>query len=183
MKLKETTRKRPTLKNPDTVIQEIEKFLLAGKRILLVSHIDPDGDAIGTLLAFAFYLKEIGKEYLAVMDSGIPYKYQFLPGIEEIKPVEQLDPGASFDTVLVLECPTLERAGRATAFINDRTTLINIDHHQDAELFGKVNWLDTEVSSVGEMAFEYFDKIGFKLSPAIAENLYTAILTDTGRFR
>ena len=183
MSLKEKTKKKTTANNPDSAIKETEKLLKAAGRILLVSHVDPDGDAVGTLLAFASYLKSLGKEYTAVRDSGIPHKYMFLPGVEAIKPVEQSDRDISFDTALVLECPTLERAGKAGELIKENMTVINIDHHQDAVPFGTVNWLDTGVSSVGEMAFEYFEKVGFKLSPEVAEQLYTAILTDTGRFR
>jgi len=183
MNLKEKTKKNLTKNKPDTKILEIEKLLLTGNRILLVSHVDPDGDAVGTLLAFAFYLKDIGKDYVLVRDSGIPHKYKFLPGIEQIKSFKEIDQAVSFDVALVLECPTLERAGRTADLISDNTAIINIDHHQDATEYGIVNWLDTRASSVGEMAFEYFEKVGFSLSPQIAEQLYTAILTDTGRFR
>lgn len=151
--------------------------------MLIVTHMDPDGDALGTQLAFAAYLKDSGIEAQPVRDDVVPGKYRFLVGVEDVPRFDQLDPGAKFDTVLFLECPTIERGGRVKELLNDNITIINIDHHQDNGGFGSVNWVDSQKSSVGEMAFEYLAQVGFDISPVIAEYLFTAILTDTGRFR
>jgi len=164
-------------------IQKIEKLLQDSRQILVVSHIDPDGDAVGTQLAFAAYLEDLGKKVYLVRDSEIPGKYLFLPHVEDIKKVEDFPPGLEIDTALILECPTMERIGSATGFLNDRVKTVNIDHHQDSTPFATVNWIDTGASSVGEMAFEYFAVMGYDISAEVAELLYTAILTDTGRFR
>ncbi|MDD5425988.1 MAG: bifunctional oligoribonuclease/PAP phosphatase NrnA [candidate division Zixibacteria bacterium] len=183
MNLNEKT-KLSNFTNPHKdLILEIEKFFLRSRKIMVVSHVDPDGDAVGTQLAFAAYLEDSGKEVYLVRDSEIPYKYLFLPGVEKIKPVAAIKSLSDIDTALVLECPTLERTGRAIEFIKDRVKIINIDHHQDAVSYGTVNWIDTKASSVGEMACGYFLQVGYGLTPAVAEHLYTAILTDTGRFR
>jgi len=155
----------------------------SARRVVVVTHIDPDGDAIGTQLAFGEYLKALGRDYVLVRDSDIPAKYSFLPGIESIVPVASLNGDLAFDLVLVLECPSHLRMGTAARLVSDRATVINIDHHPDSNVGGDVDWIDTGASSVGEMAFEYFRSIGFEITPRVATQLYTAILTDTGRFR
>lgn len=177
---------KTTRSKPDSYLRtlsRIQEILEGSDRVLIVTHMDPDGDALGTQLAFAAYLKHVGVEAQAVRDDVVPSKYRFLVGVEDVPGFDQLDPGATFDTVLFLECPTIERGGRVNEFLNDTVTIVNIDHHQDNDGFGSVNWVDNQKSSVGEMTFEYFTQVGFAISPVVAEYLFTAILTDTGRFR
>jgi phosphoesterase RecJ-like protein len=183
--MRSTERKKTvkTIVSAESLINKIDDIIRNSEHILIATHIDPDGDAIGTQLAFGEYLKALGKKYIMVRDSDIPDKYKFLPGINNIRQVSEIKETLQFDTALILECPTLERLGEAKRFISGDVTLINIDHHQDSQPFGKINWIDTGASSVGEMAFEYFQEMDAELSPDMAVQLYTAILTDTGRFR
>lgn len=163
--------------------EAINRIFNRAQRILVVSHIDPDGDAIGTQLAFGEFLQSRGKDVLMVRDSEIPDKYQFLANIGSIVEARNLDGEFEIDAVLVLECPNLQRAGSVSRLLTPGVPVINIDHHRDNAMFGDVNWVDIQPSSVGEMAFEYMRQEGVTLTPTIAECLYTAILTDTGRFR
>ncbi|MDH4035712.1 MAG: bifunctional oligoribonuclease/PAP phosphatase NrnA, partial [candidate division Zixibacteria bacterium] len=165
------------------LLSRIQEILLGSSRVLIVTHMDPDGDALGTQLAFAKYLRDVGIEAQPVMDDDVPDKYRFLDGVQDVPRLDQFDPDAKFDTVLFLECPTIDRGGRVGRLLNDKMTIINIDHHQDNGGFGAVNWVDSSVSSVGEMAYEYFRQVGYEISPVVAQYLFTAILTDTGRFR
>lgn len=162
---------------------EIRSILEASQRVLVVSHIDPDGDALGTQLAFGPYLRSLGKDVYLVRDSEIPDKYRFLPGVDKIVLDGSLPADLKIDTGLVLECPNLKRAGSAAQRLTNGVKIINIDHHQDSSEYGNVNWIDTGASSVGEMAYEYFEAVGFEVDADVATCLYTAILTDTGRFR
>jgi phosphoesterase RecJ-like protein len=164
-------------------IAGIRPLLESCKRPLVVSHIDPDGDAIGTQLAFGEYLRRIGAPPTLVRESEIPSKYQFLAGVEQVIPVGDISAGTEFDLAVVLECPSMDRLGSAAQLIGERTTVINIDHHQGNVLSAAVSWVDVSASSVGELAYEYFQGIGFEIDPVMATHLYTAILTDTGRFR
>ncbi|MEW5994645.1 MAG: bifunctional oligoribonuclease/PAP phosphatase NrnA [Candidatus Zixiibacteriota bacterium] len=164
-------------------ISEIRGLLERSQRVLVASHIDPDGDAIGTQLAFGGYLKALGKEAFLVRDAEVPVKYRFLDGADAIRHVSEHRDDLSIDTALILECPNADRIGEAGRFLTTDIQVINIDHHRDNRNFGTVNWVDPSASSVGEMACEYFREVGFQITPAIAEQLYTAILTDTGRFR
>lgn len=150
---------------------------------MVVSHIDPDGDALGTQLAFGQYLRDLGKRVFLLRDSAIPDKYQFLPGIGEIATATSISGLLDIDTAVVLECPSIDRMGTARRFLSDTVRVINIDHHRDSNEFGAVNWIDTRASSVGEMVADYFQAVGYIPNRDVATQLYTAILTDTGRFR
>ena len=164
-------------------LDAIRDCLNKAERVLVASHIDPDGDAIGTQLAVAQHLRDIGKQVVLVRDGDIPDKYRFLNGSDKITPVEELSGRLAVDTAVILECPTLERIGGASKHIGDDVTIVNIDHHRDNDNFGAINWLNTEASSVGEMICEYLIAVGYEISVPVAEQLYTAIMTDTGRFR
>jgi len=163
--------------------QEIQTILDKSRRILVVSHVDPDGDAIGTQLAFGHYLRDLGKEVLMVRDSVISSKYLFLPEVDSIFEIESLGNQSAFDVAVVLECPTRDRMGAVAQLISPNTRVINIDHHPANILEAEVRWVDTALSSVGEMTFEFFQSVGYTVGPEVATQLYTAILTDTGRFR
>ncbi len=164
-------------------IEKIQEALTESRRVLVASHIDPDGDAVGTQLAMGRYLRDLGKEVHMLIDSQIPEKYKFLPDIDRIVHVARLEGEPLFDTALVLECPTVQRLGTIERFLHDKMTVVHIDHHLDSDPFANINWVDLTASSVGEMAWEYFSKVGYAIKPSVAEQLYTAVLTDTGRFR
>ncbi|MEW5795454.1 MAG: bifunctional oligoribonuclease/PAP phosphatase NrnA [Candidatus Zixiibacteriota bacterium] len=164
-------------------ITRIQQILEQCRRPLVVSHIDPDGDAIGTQLAFGSYLQAIGKSVNMLRESDVPAKYLFLPGVEQIAVAGGIDQTVSYDVAVVLECPSLNRLGTVARFIGEATKVINIDHHPENELQADVSWVDVKASSVGEMAYDYFRQVGFEIEADMATNLYAAILTDTGRFR
>ncbi|MDZ4723030.1 MAG: bifunctional oligoribonuclease/PAP phosphatase NrnA [candidate division Zixibacteria bacterium] len=164
-------------------IDEIHDRIASASTVLVVSHIDPDGDALGTQLACGHYLTEIGKTVVMTHDSNIPVKYHFLPEIEKIVRADTLDKTQRFDVALVLECPVIDRAGNSAHYLAQSDTIINIDHHRDNNHYGHINWLDVSASSVGQMMFEYFAQTGYRIPQSVAEHLYTAVLTDSGRFR
>ena len=175
--------KTETVHAADGIMRRLRELLEASHGLLVVTHIDPDGDAIGTQLAFGCYFRDLGWPATLIRNSAIPAKYRFLPGADAILPTEQLSSRAPFDTVLVLECPNRDRLGSAAVFLERARTVINIDHHPVNSLSADLSWVDPAASSVGEMAFEYFGTVGYEIGPDVASQLYTAILTDTGRFR
>lgn len=170
-------------KEPQPPVKEIDQILEQSETVLVASHLDPDGDALGSQLAFASYLKDLGKKVVLVRDGDIPEKYRFLDGITDIPQFEELDKTLSIDTAVILECPTPDRIGKAKTLLNENIKIINIDHHRDNDGFGYLNWFNINASSVGEMVFEYFEKKNYNLTREIAECLFVAIMTDTGRFR
>lgn len=162
---------------------EIQRAIEQARVIYVGSHMDPDGDSLGTQLAVASYLRSLGKRVLLCRDGNIPDKYRFLPGVSEIPDHGQVEIKEMIDTALILECPNRARLGGGEKLIGETTSIINIDHHYDNAIYGQVNWVNSEASSVGEMIYEYLRFAKYALSVDEATLLYTAILTDTGRFR
>ncbi|MDF1545104.1 MAG: bifunctional oligoribonuclease/PAP phosphatase NrnA [bacterium] len=173
-----------TEQNIIQLFSRMNETIDSAQTILVASHIDPDGDALGTQLAFAAYLKSIDKQVILVRDGNIPDKYLFLPGVNEIPYTsEEFLDALEFDTAIILECPDPKRIGRTNELLDSSVRILNIDHHLDNANFGAVNWINSSASSVGEMVYEYFAWLGYKINPDVATSLFTAIMTDTGRFR
>jgi bifunctional oligoribonuclease and PAP phosphatase NrnA len=165
-------------------LHDVVAALAAADRVLIVSHENPDGDAIGSMSAASLALRGAGKEVRLYLhaDSPLPHEYGFLDmtGLERA-----VDP-ASLEgwTLLALDCGNESRIGpgheqlRAAA-----ATVVDIDHHHDNSRFGDVNYVDGKASSTAEILAQVFDGLGIELTPAIAEALYVGLVTDTGRFQ
>ena len=159
-------------------LSRIRDTLLRGHSFLLTSHARPDGDSLGSQLALADALRQLGKQVRIINSDPAPALYAFLPDVSMIEigaAVE--DP---FDAVVVLECSTLSRAGVAGL---DERLIINIDHHAGNVMYGDINWHDVSACACAEMVFDLIEALGARLTPAIATHIYVAILTDTGSFR
>ena len=163
-------------------LKQIINLIDNARQILITSHKGPDGDSIGSQLALAELLKYKNKDFKIVNQGDLPDKYRFLN--QDKKILNQL-PKEDFkaDLVIVLECSSLDRIGWVKDMIESETKIINIDHHLDNSSFGTINYLDHQASAVGEMIYNIFEYTNCPISKNIATYLYSAILTDTGRFR
>lgn len=157
-----------------SIVQQIKQ----GQSFLVVAHASPDGDAIGSTLALAQALRQMGKQVVALNVDGVPETFVFLPGAEQL--VTSLEPDSSFDVAFVLDAGDLERAGVPVK--EHCQTLINIDHHPYSD-FGDICYLDTSASATGAMIYRLLRACDFDLQLDVAKSLYTAILSDTGSFR
>ena len=147
------------------------------QRFVLSSHVRPDGDAIGSQLAMAFALWQLGKEVRLVNRDQAPAPMMVFPGVSRIEVAGRIDdPG---DAVIVMECGDLTRTGVDGV---ERGFVINIDHHLGNSNYGALNWFDGTAAACGEMVFELIAELGVPLTPEIATHIYVAILTDTGSF-
>jgi phosphoesterase RecJ-like protein len=147
------------------------------QRFVLSSHVRPDGDAIGSQLAMAFALEQLGKQVRLVNRDAPPTPMKVFPGVTRIEVADRIDdPG---DAVIVMECGELSRTG-VDGF--ERAFVINIDHHPGNTAFGALNWFDIGAAACGEMVFDLVRELGVQLTPEIATHIYIAILTDTGSF-
>ena len=147
------------------------------RRFVLSSHVRPDGDAIGSQLAMAFALWQLGKEVRLVNRDQPPGPMMVFPGVSRIEVAERIDdPG---DAVIVMECGDLSRTG-VEGF--ERGFVINIDHHLGNTNYGALNWFDASAAACGEMVFDLVRELGARLTTEIATHVYIAILTDTGSF-
>lgn len=166
-------------KAPEDVLAAITK----AERLLLTSHLSPDGDAVGSGLGLARVLRGIGKSALFWSHDQIPGIYEALPGSGRIHVGSEPPAGfpEAFDACIVLECPTLERCGLDGPL--DQLDLINIDHHMGNTNYGKVNWVDTAAPALGEMIQTLAGGLSVPLDKASATCLYLALASDTGGFR
>ena len=151
------------------------------QRFLLATHVNPDGDAIGSLGALALVLEGMGKQVLAFCQDEVPGFLRFLPYSERI--VREIARPDEFEVAVALDCGELDRIGNAAKMFQGVQKIIHIDHHSSGDGFGNLNLVRPECSSTAEILFEIFQAIPVALESQAAENIYTAILTDTGSFR
>lgn len=165
------------LKKRVKIFQEINKVFKKTSEALIISHVDPDGDSIGSSLALASVLKERGiKTYLFCRDD-IPETYHFLKGTSHfLKKI----PSKFKGVVIVLDCGHPQRMG-IKLDPKKIKTLINIDHHPDNPHFGDINLVEG-VSATAELIYLLLKYLKVKMSPEAATALYTALITDTGNF-
>lgn len=148
------------------------------KSVIVISHIAPDGDAIGTVTGMYKVLKKMGKEVEAFIDDEIPEMYNFVPSIDKIsRPFYK-----EADVVLIFDCADEERLGNAKELLKTSAVTINIDHHISNTLYAKLNYVDTNAAATAEIAYQIVKLLGVEFDEEIATCFYTAILTDSGGF-
>ncbi len=147
---------------------------------VVTSHVNPEGDSIGSQIAVFRMLKKRGKNVVMVDHDEVPDNLRFLEYADSI--MREIPGNFHPETFIVLDCPVRERAGHVSDHINERHTVINIDHHVSNEFFGNINWVEPDASSAGEMIYLMAVEDGFEITKGFAEDVYIAILTDTGMF-
>ena len=153
------------------------------KYFLITTHTSPEGDAVGSELAFARLLKKLGKIVTIVNEDDVPYEYGFLPGVSSIKKFSRNITGLRFDCLVFLDCSEAKRAGEVSRISTGKKIILNIDHHISNRKFGQLNWVEPYSSSASEMIYKLYKKMRIPLDRESAVSLYTGILTDTGSFR
>lgn len=158
--------------------EAIRSMLRAGRHFLVTSHARPDGDAVGSMLAFGSILDQLGKSYDLVLADPVPQVYLTLPGVNQIRQSRTID-DTQYDAAIILECDSTIRTG-ITGFGD--LPLLNIDHHITGCDFATVNWIDWDSCAVAVLVYRLALALGVKVTPAMATCLYTAVFTDTGAF-
>ena len=165
-------------------LARVKRLLLESERILLTTHVNPDGDGVSSELALARFLTSMGKAVRVVNRHAVPELFAFLPGADRVEVAETLPPG--MDLVVVLDCGGLERTGLAAA-PGERPTVVIIDHHLTDDHEGDVRLLDAGASATGELVYyvlrELEEATPARMDRETALCLYTSIFTDTGSFR
>jgi len=165
-----------TYKDLDEAIDLIRR----SNRIYIASHINPDGDNLGSSLALALALRKLGKEVLVLNPGSIPSDFVFLPGIDLIKDFE--DDVDELDLFIVVDSGDIDRLGPNKDLLDRSKAIINIDHHITNTQFGNINLVDSKAAATGELIYQLLKRMDVKLDKDIATNIYTAISTDTGKF-
>jgi phosphoesterase RecJ-like protein len=155
--------------------------LRGAARVLLTMHRGPDGDALGSALALASALREMGREVTVYNPDELPYNFKFLRGADQV--ARSLPVDAAFDVTVVTDAGAFDRLGPDVPQKPRCGVVLNLDHHITTEPFGDVNYVDPEAASVGILAYKIIEGLGHPLSRDAAECIYASILADTGCFR
>ena len=163
-------------------VAAIADALRAGDRYIVTTHENPDGDALGSLLATTVALRSLGKDVVMFLDgtAPVPREYAFMQ-LDDI--VRELSADVGERTLIAVDCAKADRIGPDSSIVERARTVINIDHHHDNSLFGDLNLIVADASSTGEVLRDIFRALDVELTPELAEPLYIALVTDTGRFQ
>lgn len=164
-------------------IEEAARFMKEHDRFLVISHVNPDGDATGSALAVVQILEQLGKEYIVANEGATPAKFSFLPLFDRIRNLSQHPLEETFGAVIAVDCADESRMGDVRSLFDSDTLLLNIDHHPTNDGFGTVNLIQTDAAATAEILFEVAKAAGVVFNEELALCLYTGLLTDTGGFR
>jgi len=162
------------------ILKKIAEIIRREKEFLIASHENPEGDAIGSILALGMGLRKMGKKVTIFNPDPIPEIIMFLPGAGKV--IRRVPKNRRFDAAFALDCGDPKRLGDAFPKPERIKRLINVDHHASNTRFGDMNLVNPQASSTAEMVFDLLREIPVKISRPIGENIYTGILTDTGSF-
>ena len=165
-----------------TDLQAVAETLREHDRFLVVTHENPDGDALGSLRAMTLALRQLGKdaEMLLCGSGAVPREYAFmqLDGL-----LRELPADAAQRVLVAVDCAKADRIGPDIGLVERAPLVVDIDHHHDNTRFGSVNLIVADASSTGEVLRDVFAELDVEVTPEIAESLYIALVTDTGRFQ
>lgn len=168
--------------------QKIKKIIKTSKKILIVSHRDPDGDSLGSMLALKIALQNFGKEVVAISSEPIPIQFNFLPNVWQLK---QKEDNSSFDLIFCLDYGSPERIdlpltfpeGKVRGLPHPPNKIITIDHHLSENQIGQIKLIEPQASSTCEILYGLFENFGWSITKGMAVCLLTGIITDTASFR
>jgi phosphoesterase RecJ-like protein len=168
-------------KKRNKIIGQILKAVKGGRTFFLSGHHKPDGDTVGSQLAFASFLRRLGKKVDVYNAEPVPSSLLFLSGAKDIKVSKKVD--KVYDVAVVFECSGPERMGNILDLDRQAGTVINIDHHAHHNRFGDINLINPKASSNSEQLYFIFERAGLPITKNEAAALYVGLVTDTGRFQ
>src|SRR5689334_7937002 len=173
------------MSSPQTTANDlgaVAEAIRSHDRFLVTTHENPDGDALGSLLAMTLAVEALGKDavmYLAG-EAPLPREYSWMP-LENLQ--RKVPDDAATRVLLALDCANESRLGPDPEVLHSAPLVVNVDHHHDNTRFGAVNLVVADASSTGEIVRDLLNALGVELTPQMAEALYIALVTDTGRFQ
>lgn len=163
---------------------KLNDIIKASKNILIISHVNPDGDTLGSMCAlYCAILENFKKKCDMLAVSKLPSVYSYLPYYDKILQADDIDKSREYDLVINVDVAAIDRICDAKILFDKAKCTANIDHHKTNNAYADINIIDPEASSTGEVLTLMFEKQDWKINLDCANCLYTAILTDTGSFR
>lgn len=164
------------------MVEAIQRSIQDASQILVVTHVGPDGDALGSLTAVGLALTQWEKSFTLVCDDALPRRFDYLPLSETIQ--QQPDMAVRYDLLIAVDCGDELRMGKAFADLpEERPFIINIDHHVTNTYFGDLNLIEAEATSTAEVLYRLFREFGLSVTVNLAQSLLTGLVTDTLGFR
>lgn len=165
-------------------LEKAVSFIKEGDNFLLTSHVNPDGDGIGSILGMLGLLKQLGKRYHVICQDPPQDKLSFLHRYAEIETYTSAMPGAiSFDAAIIIDVPHLDRIGDISKLLKPGARILSIDHHVSSEHFGSVNLIVNTAAASAQIVEAIYRRMGVPIDSDSAEALYVGLCVDTGRFR
>ena len=164
-------------------LDEALRFLREHDDFLIVSHVQPDGDAISSTIAVRWLLDRMGKRSLMINEGRVPTRLEFLPHAGEIVNYREAKPDRRFGAVVAVDCADFSRIGLVSELFEESCALLNIDHHPTNDAYGTVNLIRQNAAATAEILFDLIERAGFAFDADAATVIYTGLLTDTGGFR
>jgi phosphoesterase RecJ-like protein len=171
------------MKHNQPFVEEAARFMRDHDRFLVLSHVNPDGDATGSALGVALILEQLGKEYIVANEGETPAKFDFLPRFERLRNLSLQPLEETFGAVIAVDCADESRMGDVRSLFGSGTPLLNIDHHPTNDGFGTTNLIRTDAAATAEILFDVAKAAGVSFNEELALCIYTGLLTDTGGFR
>lgn len=161
-------------------MKKIKELIELSDSILILCHKSPDGDAVGSALAFYNALSNLYKEVDIIIED-IPRIFDFLPNVDKVKETSEIE---EYDLVIVLDCATYERVGQCeNHYFEDAKYTLNIDHHISNTRYANYNYVSDNSPACCEYLADIFNEIGIEITKEVAECLMVGVLTDTGGFQ
>jgi bifunctional oligoribonuclease and PAP phosphatase NrnA len=170
-----------TPRRREDILGRILRAVRRGRTFFLSGHQKPDGDTIGSELAFASFLRRLGKKADIYNTEPVPQNFLFLPGAGRVKTARRIR--KKYDVAVIFECYDARRMGDIIDLRTQAKVVVNIDHHAHHSLYGDINLVNPRASSNSEQLYFLFRKAGMPLTRAEASALYVGLVTDTGRFQ
>ncbi|MCJ7680821.1 MAG: DHH family phosphoesterase [Candidatus Aminicenantes bacterium] len=160
------------------IIKDVADKIRSSRRIVLTSHLRPDGDSLCTSIALSMMLRSMGKEADIINFDNTPFPFIHFEDIKRIQ-IGTIPPD-TYDLAILLECANVSRSGHDTL---QNTPIINIDHHHSNDYYADINWVEPEAPAVACLAYKLGKALNVALSPEMANHMYCGIVSDTGSFQ
>jgi len=164
-------------------LQRVRQFIETGDDFLVVSHVNPDGDAISSTVAMGWLLHSLGKTFTMMNEGPCPRKFDYLWGADRIIDHSQDHSARKYDRVIAVDCADFKRIGKVAERFSEDVRIANIDHHPTNDYYGEVQLIRPDAAATAEILYDLLNVFAIEWDETIATCIYTGLLTDTGGFR
>src|SRR5690554_7634680 len=165
-------------------LERAKQFIQEENDFLVVSHVQPDGDAASSTMAIGLILSSLNKSFIMINENKIPNKFNYLSGYELIQHADEINTiSRQYRNIIAVDCADYSRIGVVQNWFDPQATILNIDHHPTNDQFGSIPLIQAEAAATTEILFYLIEALEIQWTKSLADCIYTGLLTDTGGFR